>query len=83
MKAILAIAACAFVSACAVQTRAPNGPPEWQSGYSSGCSSGYKAAGNPYFQYQKDFSAYANDTLYKQGWDEGYGACKDSYNAIR
>ncbi len=75
---------CALLaSGCAAQTQAPSGPPSWQAGYSAGCASGYKAAGNPYYQYQKDFGSYGADPLYKQGWDEGYGACKDRYNAIR
>lgn len=56
-------------------------PVAYQDGYVAGCSSGYKAAGNPYFAFQKDLTRMA-DQLYGQGWGDGFAVCKGKYDSI-
>ena len=58
-------------------------PPAYKEGYMAGCNSGYVAAGHPYYKFTKDVSRYQDDSLYKQGWNDGYGVCKGQYDAIR
>lgn len=50
-------------------------PPLFQEGYSAGCQSGMFAAGNTSFQFIKDL-AKMNQSLYKQGWNDGYSVCQ-------
>ena len=76
--AVVALAGCSTSS-----DRAPPGPPEYRQGYAAGCDSGYAAALHPYYRSRRDWPMYRGNQLYRTGWDEGYGACKDRYNAIR
>lgn len=57
-------------------------PLQYKEGYKSGCDSGYVAAGHPYYRFSKDVSRYGSDTLYKQGWDDGFSVCKGQYESI-
>jgi hypothetical protein len=57
-------------------------PLQYKEGYMSGCDSGYVAAGHPYYRFSKDVIRYGNDTLYKQGWDDGFSVCKGGYEAV-
>jgi hypothetical protein len=63
-------------------TDAPPGPPSYRAGFSPGCDSGYVAAGHPYYRFNKDVTRYAGDSLYKQGWDDGFAQCKGRYEAV-
>jgi hypothetical protein len=57
-------------------------PLEYKQGYLDGCNSGYVAAGHPYYRFSKDVSRFSGDDLYGQGWTDGYGVCKGSYESI-
>lgn len=57
-------------------------PPEYIDGYSAGCNSGTSAAGNPYFSFEKDVRRFQNDSLYSQGWNDGFQICKSKYDSI-
>ncbi len=50
------------------------GPPAYRAGYADGCYSGLSAARRLY-PYQKDEDRYANDALYREGWDDGRKTC--------
>ena len=60
----------------------PNGPKPYQEGFYDGCSSGYVAAGNPYYQYRKDVTRGNSDQYYKEGWTDGFNTCKGKYDSI-
>lgn len=60
----------------------PGTPAMYQRGMQEGCSSGYVAAGHPYYRWTKDVALHAHDNLYKQGWDDGFAKCKGQYEAI-
>lgn len=47
-----------------------------------GCSSGTKAAGNPYYAFKKDANRFISDQLYSQGWADGFNVCKANYESI-
>lgn len=88
-KSLILIASMAIaVSGCADQTlvnakrSVANQPPTYQEGYVDGCSSGYRAALNPYFQFRKNALRFDSDSMYKQGWGDGYGVCKGNYDTI-
>jgi hypothetical protein len=49
--------------------------PMFTNGYGDGCQSGMSAAGNNAFNYVKDIQA-ANNTEYKQGWEDGFRMCQ-------
>lgn len=90
MKSLfLSLCACLLLSACATGANdvdaavGANQPQAYKSGYKGGCDSGYVAAGHPYYKFSKDVKAYAKDSLYKQGWDDGFAVCKGKYNAIQ
>jgi hypothetical protein len=57
-------------------------PIAYKQGYSDGCDSGYVAAGHPYYRFKKDVNRYSSDSLYKQGWDDGFTVKKGQYDAI-
>lgn len=83
MKSFTLCALLLLLTACAVRQHPAAGqPPEYQTGYSDGCSSGYVAAGHPYYRFTKDTSRYGSAPLYKQGWDDGQMTCKGEYEAI-
>lgn len=73
---LLAAAACSTS-----QGNIPAGPPAWRSGYADGCNSGYVAAGHPYYQYTKDVTRAQSDQTYNMGWQDGFNACKGSYDS--
>jgi len=57
-------------------------PLPYQEGYRAGCDSGYVAAGHPYYRFNKDPGRFGSDTLYGQGWSDGFAVCKGSYESI-
>jgi hypothetical protein len=78
-----------FLASCATDMRTVDrevgaGQPDgYKQGYRDGCDSGNVAAGHPYYRFSKDVSRYSSDNFYKQGWDDGYGVCKGSYESIQ
>lgn len=72
------------LSACAVMPdQVPiGGPPEYRAGFAAGCNSGYTAAGNIYYRFDKDPQRFLDDKLYAQGWGDGFGSCKANYEAF-
>lgn len=87
MKAILTATIITLTILTGCQTRLDKDvalmPAVFGQGYKDGCSSGYVAAGHPYYQYQKNFNMYSTNTEYKEGWQEGYDRCKSQYLVIR
>lgn len=58
-------------------------PLAYVDGYGDGFSTGTAAAGNPYFGYRKNCQRFENDTLYHQGWEDGYRHGERKYsNAV-
>ncbi len=51
-------------------------------GYVDGCSSGYKQAGDPYYEFSQDMVRYQSDQSYSTGWDEGHAACKSDFESL-
>lgn len=88
MKRIIALTLIAILTACAAERlqterdKLAGQPEEYKDGYVSGCSSGTKAAGNPYYQFQKDPQRFEIDKLYAQGWNDGFAVCKADYDSI-
>jgi hypothetical protein len=77
------VAVVILLAACSVTVeQSPSGPLNFRQGYADGCNSGYKEAGHPYVVPARDWTAYQNDQLYKQGWDEGRQACFARYNKL-
>lgn len=64
------------------EPRPPEGPPSFQQGYKAGCDSGYVAGGHPYYRFNKDAGRYDADSLYRQGWEDGFRVCKGQYDSI-
>ncbi|MBB5406064.1 hypothetical protein QF000_000605 [Paraburkholderia atlantica] len=54
-------------------------PPAYIDGHADGCRSGLSAAGNPYVQATKDPTRFAQDSMYAQGWNDGFSTCKEWY----
>lgn len=57
-------------------------PEPFKDGYTDGCSSGTKAAGNPYFTFKKNVMRFESDRIYAQGWTDGFNVCKADYESI-
>jgi len=83
MRVVLSLIAALLLAGCATKSGDIHiGPPAYRVGYSSGCDSGFAAAANPYYRFRKDPQMYLSDPMYKQGWDDGYNACKSQYEDI-
>lgn len=68
----------------AVERQVGEGQPLlYKQGYGAGCDSGYVAAGHPYYKFSKDVASYSKNSLYKQGWDDGFAVCKGQYDSIQ
>lgn len=80
---VLLLASCATNMSMVDQEVGAGQPQAYKQGYRDGCDSGYVASGHPYYRFSKDVSLYGSDNLYKQGWDDGYGVCKGSYESIQ
>ena len=72
-----------LVCSCADMQQVPEGPPSYRDGFRDGSNSGYVSAGHPYYKWTKDFNRYDSDSLYKQGWNDGFRKCKGSYESIQ
>ena len=57
------------------QMLAANYPPTFVDGFEAGCSSGRSAVG-PLGQFSKDVPRYLHESLYAQGWDDGFRQCE-------
>jgi hypothetical protein len=85
---ILALALILLVAGCATQIleqerrKVEHQPVPYQDGYVDGCSTGTRAAGNPYFQLKKDVARFDADKFYAQGWNDGFNICKADYESI-
>ena len=55
----------------------PPGTPDFRTGYTDGCTSGYGDAGRRGMEdvFVKDESRFDSDAQYKDGWLQGYAAC--------
>lgn len=57
-------------------------PSAFKQGYRDGCDSGYVAAGHPYYHFSKDVMRFDSDSIYKQGWNDGFNVCKGEYESV-
>jgi hypothetical protein len=57
--------------------------PSYIDGYTDGHSSGYVAAGHPYYKFLKNTRRYESDSQYKQGWEDGFRVSKGQYESIQ
>ena len=78
---LLALTGCATSQAEIDRHFGPDTPESYRVGFREGCDSGYRAAGHPYYQYQKDVRRAAEDKFYASGWQDGYDYCKSRYEA--
>ncbi len=62
--------------------RTPSGPPAYREGFAAGCDSGYSAAGNIYYRFNKDPQRAISDAMYASGWNDGFAVCKGKYDNI-
>jgi hypothetical protein len=75
----LSLAGCALFES--KQTRALRASPDYRAGYGDGCSTASTVSANPRADTQnRDDQAYAGNTAYRMGWNEGYGACRPMPN---
>ncbi len=80
-RAVILVGLAGAAAACTPGLINPQIPPagssELQEGYLAGCPSGFTDAGRDGYQqaYRKDAARYAGDADYRQGWDQGHGAC--------
>ena len=51
-------------------------PVEYRVGFQAGCDSGHVSVGNTAYTPKKDVQRYNVDSLYKQGWNDGYNRCR-------
>ena len=79
---ILAISGCATERLQRERNQLAGQPEEYKDGYVDGCSSGTKAAGNPYYSFKKNATRFDADKLYAQGWTDGFNVCKADYESI-
>jgi hypothetical protein len=83
MKPLIAIALVGLTGCISFEqmdrNRVSHMPPEYREAYVDGCQSGRVAAGYPYARIRKSIDRYGSDSTYKQGWDDGYSACKSQY----
>lgn len=64
------------------QTRALRASPDYRSGYGDGCDTASVVSANPRADTRvRDDQAFAGNTAYRMGWNEGYGACRPMANA--
>ena len=88
MKKVFLLIMVVSVSGCATEilnkerNKLSGYPEPYKDGYVQGCSSGTKAAGNPYFSFQKDVNRFLVDPMYAQGWGDGFNVCKADYESI-
>lgn len=88
-RVILIFTICSFLTACATSLSnvnkrvGANQPLPYKEGFAAGCDSGYVAAGHPYYKFNKNVNRFSEDAMYKQGWEDGYGVCKGSYESIQ
>lgn len=68
------IAAILLIMGCSHQ---PPGSPQFEEGYTAGCSDGTFDAGGPsdQVQYMRDNTLYRTKPDYKNGWQQGYAKC--------
>lgn len=81
LRAVILVGLAGSAAACTPGLVNPQIPPPGssalQDGYLAGCPSGFTDAGRDGYQqdYRKDAARYAGDADYRQGWDQGHGAC--------
>lgn len=80
--ALIAVSGCANQILQNERNKLAGYPEPYKDGYTDGCSSGMKAAGNPYFTFKKDVMRFDADKLYAQGWNDGFNVCKADYESI-
>lgn len=51
-------------------------PPAFADGFQDGCGSGRHAIDPMKGQYKKDVQRYLRDTIYAQGWSDGFNQCQ-------
>lgn len=77
------VAACQTVpDAYTSQFQHEGKPPAYIDGHADGCRSGFNAAGNPYFKATKDPQRFQDESMYAQGWKDGYDTCKTRYKSL-
>ena len=52
-------------------------------GFDDGCYSGKKAGGRLFGQFHKDRARFVRDTLYSQGWSDGFRQCETKLESIQ
>lgn len=73
---LLPLASCALFES--PTTRALRRTPDYRAGYGDGCASAGTSA-NPRADTQiRDAEAYRANAAYRQGWNEGHGACRST-----
>ena len=75
---VLASSCRGFYEPITLDMKIPDGPPEYQSGFRSGCRSGLATRNfTNSFVYNPDFGSgvYHHESAYATGWSQGWFAC--------
>lgn len=78
---VLAVVLCAGCATQSQQMTAQGYPPHYVDGFDDGCHSGRKAGGSLFDQFKKDVPRFERDTLYAQGWSDGFRQCETEQEA--
>lgn len=72
-----ALALAAVLSACATpEDQAVRNDPNFQAGYSAGCSAAVDQGASYREGPKRDENLYENDVAYRRGWGSGYASCR-------
>lgn len=86
LAALLVMILFTALTGCATlreQMTAAGYDPSYIDGYEHGHSSGYVAAGHPWYSFQKDTYRFDSDSQYRQGWNDGFQVAKGQYESIQ
>ena len=69
-----------ILAACSQESMLAYSTPGYAKGYHDGCQTGTAQASNISRTVVRDEKKYANDTEYRQGWDDGKGRCDSRFD---
>ena len=89
LKKSLIVLIVALVSGCATSQDNLNSiydgllkqglPEHYSDSYVHGCAAGYAVAGDRGYGFNKNVAAFDADSVYRQGWSDGFAICKSEY----
>ena len=83
MKKIALIVLSIALSGCATedlkrrQLERQGQSPQYIDGFAEGCPSGKVVVGDTFSRFTKNSNRFDSDSLYRQGWIDGFAACRE------